>query len=165
MKQQRTIILGAVLAVLLMAAPFAAQARPGGFGCGFGPGAWQQSVPQEKRDAMFAMMREHQAKVQPLYDELWAKRTLMDALSVNPNADVKEIKALIGDMSALRAKVRAEHTVFAAQVKKEIGVDIPCGMNGMGPMGGMSGMGGDGFGRHRGHGGYGGGGGRGPCGW
>lgn len=153
MKSLSKIIMGTLAAVLVMTAPLAAQARPGGCGYGPGPGYWQQSVPEEKRDALYAMMREHQAKVQPLRDELWAKRSLLDALSGNPNADVKEIKALVNEMGAVRAKLRAEQGAFEAQVKKDLGVNAPFDCYGAGGMG---------YGRHRGfggpgdHGGYGG---------
>lgn len=144
MKSLSTIIMGALAAVLVMTAPLAAQARPGGHGYGPGPGSWHQSVPEEKRDALYAMMREHQAKVQPLRDELWTKRNLLDALSGNPNAEVKEIKALVDEMSSIRAKLRAEQMAFDAQVKKDLGVDAPFGCYGAGGMG---------YGRHRGSGG------------
>lgn len=156
MKSLSKIIMGTLAAVLVMTAPLAAQARPGGCGYGPGPGSWQQSIPEEKRDALYAMMREHQAKVQPLRDELWTKRSLLDALSGNPNADVKEIKALVNEMGVVRTKLRAEHTAFEAQMKKDIGVDAPfgcCGMSGAG-YGRHRGFGGpgngDGYGRHHG---------------
>ena len=150
MKSHSKIIMGTLVAVLVIAAPFAAQARHGGYGYGpgpDGPGGWHQAIPQEQRDAVYGMMREHRAKVQPLRDELWTKRTMLDALSGNPNADVKEIKSLVEEVGALRGKLRAEHDAFSARVKKDTGIDVP---------GSWCGKYGDGYGRHRGYGGHGG---------
>lgn len=148
MKKHTTVFYGALLAALVMAMPLAAQARPFGHGSGpgpGGPGGWCQTLPQEQRDAVWKMMQEHRAKMQPLRDQLWIKSRTLDALSGNSKVDPKDIEKMVNEMAVLRTQLREEHRAFADRVKKETGVDVPgagCGM-GMG-----------GYGRHDGDDGY-----------
>lgn len=160
MKTHTKVFYGVVFALLVMATPFAAQARPGGHGYGYGPGGyggyggWHQSLPQEQRDAVWKMMQDHRSAVQPLRDQLWTKTRTLDALERNPKVEPKEIKALVEEIGTLRGQLREQHLAFAAKVKQETGVDVPgawCGMKG-----GNFGRDRGGYG-HRG-GGYGGGG-------
>lgn len=168
MKGYMKIFYGAALALAIMAAPLAAEARP--FGpCGPGnygnPGfarQQMQQLPPEKLDQLRALQLEHRKAVQPLRDQLWTKRALLEALSGNPKADPKELRELVAEMAELRAKLREVRLEFSLKMQNETGYDGPCPAFGMwdndhGP------------GRHGGYGGYGGGHrggpGRGGCGW
>ena len=128
MKKQTKILYGALFAALLMATPFAAQARPYG-PCfdGNGPERWQQSFPEEKREAVWKLMREHREQIQPLRDRLWAASRTLDALEGNPKVDPKEIRDLVNEMVTLRAQLREQHKAFADKVQKDTGVSIPTG--------------------------------------
>lgn len=146
-------LFGTLLAVLVISAPFAADARPyshGGPGGPAGHGGWHQAVPQEKQGAFAALRREHMDKVQPIREQMWVKEKTLDALSVGSKADPKDIVNLVNEISALRTQLFTERKAFADRVKKEIGIDTPYGM-------GMSPCGGYGYQRQRGygHGGYG----------
>lgn len=144
MKTQTKTFYGALFVALLIAAPMMADARP--FGHGSGPGGecygrapvgeWTMSVPEDKRDAVRALMLEHRDKVQPLRDKLWVKRTTLGALKDNPNVKPAELTALIEEMAALRKQLRDEHKAYVARVKQETGLDLPfgCGMKGSGFM-------------------------------
>lgn len=146
-------LFGTLLAVLVISVPFAADARPYGHGGPDGPGGyggWHQAIPQEKREAFDALRREHMDKVQPIREQMWVKRTTLDALSVNPKTDPKDITNLVNEISALRTQLFAERKAFADRVKKETGLDMPYGM-GMGQGGGYGHQGRRGYG-HGGHG-------------
>ncbi|SBW04689.1 conserved exported hypothetical protein [uncultured delta proteobacterium] len=153
MKKHTKVFYAALLAALVMTMPLAAQARPGGHGPGpDGPGGWCQTLPQEQRDAVWKLMQEHRAKMQPIRDQLWIKSRTLDALSGNSKVEPKDIEKMVNEMAALRTQLREEHKAFADRVKKETGVDLPGAGCGMG-MGGGYGRHGGGDGPRGGHGG------------
>lgn len=134
MKTQSKVFCGALLALLVITVPFAAQGRP--FDHMGGPGGgWYQNLPPEQRDAVGNLMREHMTAMQPVRDQLWTKSRTLRALENNPKVDPKEIRALVEEIAALRGQMREQHVAFADKVKKETGVNVPfnCGMNGDGP--------------------------------
>lgn len=139
MKTHTKAFYGALFALLVMAVPYAAQARPYDHMGGPG-GGWHQTLPQEQRDAVSKMMRDHFAAVQPIRDQLWTKSRTLSALENNPKVEPKEIRTLVEEMATLRGQLREQHIAFADKVKKETGVDVPfnCDMQG------------GGYGRHRG---------------
>lgn len=151
MKLSRKMLIGTTLAVLVMAAPLAAQARPFGhsYGSGYGPGdgygmhrgGWSQAVPQEKQQAFYQAMEQHHEKMRPIREQIWAKNATLDALSNNPKVDPKDITALVNEIATLRNQAYAESKAFAAKMRSDYGMDMPSG--------GMRGYGG-GY-----HGGYG----------
>lgn len=141
MKRHAKIVCGTLLAVLVMATPLAAQARPGGpggprggyaEGCGPGMrgGDWYQALTPEKQQAVSALFEAHRAKVEPIREQLWLKRTTLDALSSNPKVEPQELTALIGEIAKLRQQLFAERKAFAERMEKETGVKMPYTMAG-----------------------------------
>ena len=133
MKIHRKTLSAALLALVVMAAPFAADARPfghngpgyhAGYGMNNGP---MQQLPQEKLEQLYAMRLEHREAMRPIMEQMWAKQTLLDALSNNPKAEPKALADLVDEISALRAKADKSRMDFAAKVKMETGYDLPYG--------------------------------------
>ena len=77
-------------------------------------------------------MQERRAAVEPLAQQLEAKRLELNALSRNPNAKSEDISKLAQDVAQLQTQVRAANRDFQDKVQKELGVQ-------MGPRGGMMG--------------------------
>lgn len=144
-----------MLAALVVAAPFAVQARP--FDHWYGPnrGMWQQNIPQERQEAFFQALERHQEKMFAIQEQIWTKETTMDALSRNPNTNAKDITALANEISALRNQAFAERKAFSNAVRKDFSIDMPYGpgMGGYG-MGGYGHRGGYGMGGYGHRGGF-----------
>ncbi|MDL2210444.1 periplasmic heavy metal sensor [Desulfovibrio sp. OttesenSCG-928-O18] len=127
-KTTKKALFGTLFAVLVISAPFAAEARPYGHG---GPGYYgggYQAIPPEKQQAFDTLRREHFDKIQPIREQIWAKQTTLDALSANAKTEPKDITNLVNEISALRNQLFAEKKAFADRVKKETGLDLPYGM-------------------------------------
>ena len=107
-------------------------------------------LTQEKQDLLKAILDEHRKETQTLRDTMWEKRTLLKALSGNPNTKPESITALVREMSDLRGQLHAKRDALESRVQKEVGIDLPMGRGHRG----MGGRGQGGFG-HRGMGGYG----------
>lgn len=110
-----------------------------------------EQLPQEKQDLLKNILDEHRKDTQPLHNAMWEKRTLLKALSSNPNAKPEAITALVGEMSDLRAQMQAKRDALQDRVSKEVGIDLPMGMgkhgrHGKGGRGGFGHGGHDGFG-------------------
>jgi hypothetical protein len=171
MRIHRKALYLAIVTALVMAAPLAAHARPGAEkghgGPHRGPGmeqsssrtcpgammqqGWMHAIPQEKREAVFAVLKEHRAKTQELREQLWVKRTTLEALSGNPKVEPSELVKLVTEMSALRIQLKKERVALAERIEKEFGIQMPSG-KGFGMGHGPKGF--KGHGGHGGHGGY-----------
>ena len=147
-KNASIIVLALVSIVALGTLSFAGPMRGmGGMG---GAGACQnwernpalEQLTQEKRDLLKAIMDQHRKDIAPLRDSMWEKRTLLDALSANPNTKPEAISALVKEMGDLRAQMQAKRDAVHNRVSKEVGIDLPMGF-------GMH-DGGRGHGRHKG---------------
>ncbi len=86
-----------------------------------------QQLPQEKQDLLKSILAEHRKDTAPLHDSMWEKRTLLEALSANSNTKPEEIKALVREMSELRAQMQTKRDALQARVSKEVGIDLPMG--------------------------------------
>jgi len=75
---------------------------------------------------------------------MWEKRTLLEALSANPNTKPEEIKALVREISELRGQMQTKHDALQTRVTKEVGIDLPMGF---GRHDGRQGKGGHGRGK------------------
>jgi zinc resistance-associated protein len=95
-------------------------------------------LTQEKRDLLQNILEEHRNAVRPLRDGMWEKRTLLKALSVNPNAQPEAITALVREMSDLRGKLREQRDALETRVENEVGIEF----RGMGRGGDHRGKGG-----------------------
>lgn len=128
-----------MVAVLVMAAPLAAEARPyghggqhmgymGNDGPGMHRGGWYQNLTPEKQQAVSALFEAHRAKTQPIREQLWLKNTTLDALSANPKVEPKEITALVEEIGKLRNQLFTERKALAERVEKETGIKAPYAM-------------------------------------
>lgn len=82
-------------------------------------------LSQEKQDLLKTILTEHRTEVQPLRNAMWEKRTLLRALSANPNATPETLTALIKEMGTLRISLQEKRVALEERVKKEIGIDLP----------------------------------------
>lgn len=124
-------------------------------------GAW--NLTAEQRVTYDKIMKEYDAKVTPLRDEMWAKHTELQALSGNAKTEPSTISKLVQDMGNIRVKLRQERETLAQRLEKELGIKSGFGRGGFhdgmgmgmgmrghggghggmgGMMGGMGGMGG-----------------------
>jgi len=77
-----------------------------------------------------------QAKIQPLRDNLYAKRLELNALAQNPNTKPATIKALAQDITELRQDIREQRDIMATSLEKETGMNAGYHRGGRGMMGG-----------------------------
>ena len=129
MRAQTKVFYWAFCAVLLLAAPSMAEARPGGycFGSNSHGAGWRESVPQEKHEVVWQMMREHRKQTQELRDRLWVASRTLEALEGNSRVEPKEIRDLVDEIGALRAQLREQRKAFVDKVQKDVGVTMPLG--------------------------------------
>ncbi len=126
-------------------------------GCPGGPNPAVEQLTQEKQDLLKSILAEHRKEAAPLHNSMWEKRTLLEALSANSNTKPEEIKALVREISELRAQMQTKRDALQARVSKDVGIDLPMGdRRGMGGHGrGMGGHGRGMGGNGRGMGGFG----------
>ena len=115
-------------------------------GCPGGPNPAVEQLTQEKQDLLKSILAEHRKEAAPLHNSMWEKRTLLEALSANSNTKPEEIKALVREMSELRAQMQTKRDALQARVSKEVGIDLPMGFDRRGMGGHGRGMGGNGRG-------------------
>lgn len=145
MKRTSLIATVAIVGIIAVTSLSFAGPRMGGRGdCqGFERNPAVAQLTQEKRDLLKTILDEHRTQTQPLRDGMWEKRTLLKALSVNPNAQPETITALVREMGDLRSQLRANRDALEARVEKEVGIDLPRGFGQRGEhRGGKGGMGG-----------------------
>lgn len=104
-----------------------------------------QQLPQEKQDLLKSILDEHRKDTTTLRNSMWEKRTLLHALSANPNTTPEAITALVREIGDLRGQMQTKREALEARVSKEVGIELPMGMG----KHGRHGKGG------RGHGGFG----------
>ena len=134
------------LSTLSFAGPMRGMRGMGGMNdCPGGPNPAVEQLTQEKQDLLKSILAEHRKEAAPLHNSMWEKRTLLEALSANSNTKPEEIKALVREISELRAQMQTKRDALQARVSKEVGIDLPMGdRRGMGGHG--RGMGGNGRG-------------------
>lgn len=122
-------------------------------------GLMSQMSPEDKA-AWAELWKEHRGNIEPLRDQMWAKRMEYNALVANPNTKPEAVKTVIDEMLRLKVQLRGEHDKLAEAAKAKglehpgFGPGFHKGWRGHGPDGGFGdcpGMGsGKGPGRHRG---------------
>lgn len=107
-----------------------------------GPGWQHPEISPEKQAAFDKIATDFEAKMRPLRNDMWAKRTELDYLARTSNADAKAISKLVGELKNLREKAQALQAEYAAKLSKDLGItnNHACSLLGWGG---------------RGHGGYG----------
>lgn len=112
----------------------------GNCGACYYTGGYQNLTP-EKRAAVDKLIQEHAAAMNPLREQLQAKRLELDALSRNPNAQPESISKLAGEVAKLSSRLRDTGAEFRGKMAQEMGVEaMPGAMGGYG-YGGMMGRG------------------------
>jgi zinc resistance-associated protein len=86
-----------------------------------------EQLPQEKQGLLKSILSEHRKDTEPLRSAMWEKRTLLKALSSNPNTKPETITSLVGEMSDLRTQMHAKRDALQDRVSKEVGIDLPMG--------------------------------------
>lgn len=119
------------LSTLTFAGPMRGMGNKGGMG-GSDCSGWNrnpaiQQLPQEKQDQLKGILDEHRKEMTPMRNAMWEKRTLLKALSVNPNTKPETITALVDELSDLRAQAQTRREALQSRVSKEIGIDLPMG--------------------------------------
>lgn len=150
----RTLMAGLAVSTLLLGSASAAMAyghrgdHMGNYrgGCNGGPCYYTngnyQGMTQEQRDAMTKLLQERSSALDPMVQQLEAKRLELDALSRNPNAKPETISKLAQEIAELQTQIRKTNDDFRSKVSKETGMP-------MGARGGMM-MDGRGYGHMRG---------------
>lgn len=152
MKRTASIATLAIVGIIaLSTVTFAGPMRGiGGMGATNGCPGWSnpavEQLTQEKQDLLKSILAEHRKDTAPLHNSMWEKRTLLEALSSNSNAKPEEIKALVREISELRAQMRTSRDALQTRVSKEVGIDLPMGFDRQGMGGHGRGMGGHGRG-------------------
>lgn len=136
MKKSHLITILVVTSMLLAGLSFAGPMRGMGGNCpGFDQHPAVQQLPQEKQDLLRALLTEHRKDTQPLRNTMWEKRTLLKALSHNPNTKPETITALVKEMSDLRQQLQAKHYSLQTKVSAEVGIELPPFFDGPGKKG------------------------------
>jgi len=96
-----------------------------GHGMGYGPGF---QVAPEQQEAFDKIFDQHRETMRSLGNQLWAKRTELDALSVSGQADKNDIRGLVQEIAQLRDKQQREREAFFNELDGAgIDVDVaPC---------------------------------------
>ena len=103
-----------------------------GQGRGMGQGPVLEQLTPEKQQAFQALREAFQDKMHPLRNQMWVKRTELQALSVNPNTKPETLSGLVQEMGELRNTMHQERKAFREQVRTEIGIELGEGRRGMG---------------------------------
>jgi hypothetical protein len=103
-------------------------------------------LPPEKQRAFDSLYREHREAVFSLQEQIWAKKTLLHALSGNPKAEPQQLATLVDELAGLRKSLHAERRTFAEKARQEFDADVPARglpmpMGGYGPCGDRRGCG------------------------
>ncbi|MBO4316857.1 MAG: periplasmic heavy metal sensor [Mailhella sp.] len=71
-----------------------------------------------KHEQFLALMKEYRGAVQPIQDKLWQKHTELRYLSVNPNVQPDDLRAIIAEISELRKQMRGAREGLLAKQKE-----------------------------------------------
>ena len=129
---KRTSII-AILAIFSIIALGSTSFAGPGMGMRGGCAGWNQNpaiqqLPQEKQDLLKSILDEHRKETAPLRNAMWEKRTLLKALSSNPNTTPETITGLVREMSDLRGQMQTKREALEARVSKKVGIELPMGM-------------------------------------
>lgn len=80
------------------------------------------NVSPEKSASLEKSYDASEKRIQPLQDDLFAKRLELDALAQNPNTKPETISKLTKEISSLRAEIRTEREKLNEQIQEETGI-------------------------------------------
>lgn len=123
------LLLALALAAPVMAGPGGPRGDYDGYHGGYHGGDWgrgydRPGIPPEKMEAFKNIMKDFRDKTQPIREQLWTKRTELNALSRNPNTQPATITKLAEDMSGLRAQLYKERQALNDKLEKEVGINF-----------------------------------------
>ena len=120
----KTLVLSLVLSLALVGTAMA-KGHGGGHGgngahSNMSQGAW--NLTDAQRATYETIMKEADAKLMPLRNDLIAKNNQLSTLSNDPKADPTALGQLIKDMNSTREKMRAERETLSQRLEKELGI-------------------------------------------
>jgi len=90
------------------------------------------NLSPEKAANVERIYERNQTKLQPLHDNLYAKRLELNALAQNPNTKPETIKNLAQEITELRKDIRAQGEIMSTSLDKETGMRSGYHRNGRG---------------------------------
>ena len=81
-------------------------------------GGYAQAQPADTQ-GIEQMRDAHRQKMAPLHDQYWKKQMEYDFLVKSPNTKPADVKAVIDEMSTLKAKIRTERQGMMAEMKSK----------------------------------------------
>ena len=129
---KRAVMAGALVGVLVLAASAALAWGPGwgrGYGVGYGPAVAAPNLGAEQAAKLQKIQSDRYAEVAKLRNELFAKRTELQALFREPNLDRAKIEAKQKKLAALQAQLQekglAARTAVAEVLTPEQRAQLP----------------------------------------
>jgi len=135
---KRNIIIALSLTLVLALVATVAMAWGPRFGPGLAGGPPFANLTAEQSSQIQALREAYQKEIEPLREEMLAKRTELRSLWSTPNADPATVVAKQKEMFDLRAKLQEKGNAFRLEMQKLIPADQSFGPGpGYGPSGGF----------------------------
>ena len=135
---KRIVIIGLSLTLALVLAAAVAMAWGPRFGPAFAGGPPFANLTAEQSSQIQALREAYQKEIEPLREEMLAKRTELRSLWSTPNADPATVVAKQKEMFDLRAKLQEKGNAFRLEMQKLIPAEQSFGPGpGYGPSGGL----------------------------
>ncbi|MEZ7198756.1 Spy/CpxP family protein refolding chaperone [Pseudodesulfovibrio karagichevae] len=125
---KKHITIPALAAVLVLGMAAFAVAGPGhGYagacgGPGYGPGAAYSQLTPEKQAEVKAVADKYEPQFETVRNQIWAKRSVLQAMVNGGQADEKAITKLVTDISSLRNKMRDLRAAMSDELVKATGI-------------------------------------------
>ncbi|EGB14880.1 zinc resistance-associated protein [Pseudodesulfovibrio mercurii] len=129
---KKQVSISALAAVLVLSMAAFAVAGPGqgrgyngvcqGFGPGSGPGAAYSQLTPEKQAEVKAVFDKYEPQFEAVRNQMWAKRSVLQAMVNGGNADEKAITKLVNDISEQRNKMRDLRVAMSDELVKTTGI-------------------------------------------
>lgn len=127
---KKNITISALAAALVLSMAAFAVAGPGyGRGAngvcgapGYGPGAAYSQLTPEKQAEVKAVVDKYEPQFETVRTQIWAKRSVLQAMINGGKADEQAITKLVTDISSLRNKMRDLRASMAEELVKTTGI-------------------------------------------
>jgi zinc resistance-associated protein len=127
---KRNITISALAAALVLSMAAFAAAGPGygrGYagacgGPGFGPAAAYSQLTPEKQAEVKAVVDKYEPQFETVRNQIWAKRSVLQAMVNGGKADEQAITKLVTDISSLRNKMRDLRASMSDELVKATGI-------------------------------------------
>jgi zinc resistance-associated protein len=91
-------------------------------GPGYGPGAAFSQLTPEKQAEAKAVVDKYQPQFETIRNQIWAKRSVLQAMVNGGKADEKAITKLVTDISNLRNEMRDQRSAMSEELVKATGI-------------------------------------------